>query len=135
MSKKLTDTAWKVTGKCVVAIPDPLSLGTVLQGKKWKNAGLAKPIWLAFSASADSEIGYERASLASVSKLLNFALDAGVNVIDTAECYVTSEELVGNTISARRGDYYLFTKCGHERGWSYPDWRPSSLLEIYREKP
>jgi aryl-alcohol dehydrogenase-like predicted oxidoreductase len=74
-----------------------------------------------------SEIGYERASLASVSKLLNRALDAGVNVIDTAECYVTSEELIGNAISARRGDYYLFTKCGHERGWSYPDWRPSSL--------
>jgi aryl-alcohol dehydrogenase-like predicted oxidoreductase len=74
-----------------------------------------------------SEIGYERASLASVSKLLNRALDAGLNVIDTAECYVTSEELIGNAISARRGDYYLFTKCGHERGWSYPDWRPSSL--------
>ena len=74
-----------------------------------------------------SEIGYEEASLASVSKLLNRALDAGVNVIDTAECYVTSEELIGNAISARRGDYYLFTKCGHERGWSYPDWRPSSL--------
>ena len=60
-----------------------------------------------------SEIGYERASLSSVSKLLNRALDAGVNVIDTAECYVTSEELIGNAISARRGDYYLFTKCGH----------------------
>ena len=74
-----------------------------------------------------SEIGYERVSLASVSKLLNRALDAGVNVIDTAECYVTSEELIGNAISARRGDYHLFTKCGHERGWSYPDWRPSSL--------
>ena len=74
-----------------------------------------------------SEIGYEEASLASVSKLLNRALDAGVNVIDTAECYVTSEELIGNAISARRGDYYLFTKCGHERGWSYPDWCPSSL--------
>ena len=29
-----------------------------------------------------SEIGYEEASLASVSKLLNRALDAGVNVID-----------------------------------------------------
>ena len=78
-------------------------------------------------AFGGSEIGYEEASLASVSKLLNRALDAGVNVIDTAECYVTSEELIGNAISARRGDYYLFTKCGHERGWSYPDWRPSSL--------
>jgi aryl-alcohol dehydrogenase-like predicted oxidoreductase len=74
-----------------------------------------------------SEIGYERASLSSVSKLLNRALDAGINVIDTAECYVTSEELIGNAISGRRSDYYLFTKCGHERGWSYPDWRPASL--------
>ena len=74
-----------------------------------------------------SEIGYEQASLSSVSKLLNRALDAGLNVIDTAECYVTSEELIGNAVSARRGDYYLFTKCGHERGWSYPDSHPPSL--------
>ena len=74
-----------------------------------------------------SEIGYEQSSLSSVRKLLNRALDAGVNVIDTAECYVTSEELIGKAISARRGEYYLFTKCGHERGWSYPDWRPTSL--------
>jgi aryl-alcohol dehydrogenase-like predicted oxidoreductase len=74
-----------------------------------------------------SEIGYERASLSSVSKLLTGALHAGINVIDTAECYVTSEELIGNASSARRSDYYLFTKCGHERGWSYPDWRPASL--------
>jgi hypothetical protein len=74
-----------------------------------------------------SEIGYEQASLPSVSQLLNGALDAGLNVIDTAECYVTSEELIGKAIGARRADYYLFTKCGHERGWSYPDWRPASL--------
>jgi hypothetical protein len=74
-----------------------------------------------------SEIGYDRASLSSARKLLNTALDAGVNVIDTAECYITSEELIGNAISTRRSDYYLFTKCGHERGWSCPDWRPASL--------
>ena len=74
-----------------------------------------------------SEIGYEQASLSSVRKLLNGALDGGLNVIDTAECYVTSEELIGNAVSGRRGDYYLFTKCGHERGWSDPDWRPASL--------
>ena len=75
-----------------------------------------------------SEIGYERASLATVKKLLNSALDAGLNVIDTAECYIASEELIGTAVGARRKDYYLFTKCGHERGWSYPDWRPESLL-------
>ncbi|HEY7715804.1 MAG TPA: aldo/keto reductase [Candidatus Binatia bacterium] len=74
-----------------------------------------------------SEIGYERAPLPSVSKLLNGALDAGLNVVDTAECYVISEELIGKAIGGRRADYNLFTKCGHERGWSYPDWRPASL--------
>jgi aryl-alcohol dehydrogenase-like predicted oxidoreductase len=75
-----------------------------------------------------SEIGYENASLSTVNKLLNKALDAGLNVIDTAECYVASEELIGRAIGKRRNDYYLFTKGGHERGWSYPDWRPESLL-------
>jgi predicted aldo/keto reductase-like oxidoreductase len=45
-----------------------------------------------------SEIGYERASLASVSKLLNRALDAGLNVIDTAGCYGTSEECLSQQI-------------------------------------
>jgi aryl-alcohol dehydrogenase-like predicted oxidoreductase len=58
---------------------------------------------------------------------LQEALDTGINVIDTAECYVTSEELIGKAISSRRSDCYLFTKCGHERGWSHPDWRPASL--------
>ncbi len=75
-----------------------------------------------------SEIGYEGASPAIVKKLLNEALDTGLNVIDTAECYVTSEELIGAAVGTRRSDYYLFTKCGHECGWSYPDWCPESLL-------
>ena len=74
-----------------------------------------------------SEIGYEGASVASVSEMLHGGLDRGLNVIDTAECYVTSEELIGKALGGRRADYYLFTKCGHERGWSYPDWRPASL--------
>jgi len=75
-----------------------------------------------------SEIGYQRIALLAAKKLLNEALDAGLNVIDTAECYITSEELIGAAIGKRRKDYYLFTKCGHESGWSYPDWRSESLL-------
>lgn len=75
-----------------------------------------------------SEIGYQGVSKSLVMKLLNEGLDAGLNVIDSAECYVTSEELIGDAVGHRRQDYYLFTKCGHERGWSYPDWRPESLL-------
>jgi len=75
-----------------------------------------------------SEIGYERASPSAVEKMLYEALAAGLNVIDTAECYITSEDLIGEAVGKRRKDYYLFTKCGHERGWSQPDWRAESLL-------
>lgn len=76
-----------------------------------------------------SEIGYEGISAASAKKLLNSFLDAGLNVIDTAECYANSEELIGQAVSARRNEFYLFTKCGHPRGWGYPDWKPASILK------
>lgn len=69
-----------------------------------------------------AEIGFEDASEETVAQLLHGALDAGLNVIDTAECYNTSEELIGKTVSERRGDYYLFTKCGHNPGFEMPDW-------------
>jgi aryl-alcohol dehydrogenase-like predicted oxidoreductase len=74
------------------------------------------------------EIGYLHTSLSTVKKMLNEAIDAGVNVIDTAECYAISEELIGEAVGKRRKDFYFLTKCGHESGWSYPDWRPESLL-------
>jgi aryl-alcohol dehydrogenase-like predicted oxidoreductase len=75
-----------------------------------------------------SEIGYQRVSERTVARLLGGALDAGLNVIDTAECYEDSEALIGRAIGGRRRDYHLFTKCGHARGWSRPDWRPAALL-------
>jgi len=74
-----------------------------------------------------SEIGYGNASVETVSRLLGSALDAGLNVIDTAECYLTSEELIGKAVSHRRQDYYLFTKCGHSSGYNFPDWSRKSL--------
>jgi aryl-alcohol dehydrogenase-like predicted oxidoreductase len=74
------------------------------------------------------EIGYQHISLRTVKKLVNEAVDAGINVIDTADCYATSEELIGEAVGKRRNDFYLLTKCGHESGWSYSDWRPESLL-------
>src|SRR3954465_7610641 len=60
-----------------------------------------------------AEIGFAGVDQATVATLFNSALDAGLNVIDTAECYNTSEELIGNPISHRRNEYFLFTKCGH----------------------
>jgi hypothetical protein len=76
-----------------------------------------------------SEIGYQRAALDTVERLLGSALDAGLNVIDTAECYLESEELIGRAVSHRRGDYYLFTKCGHAAGFDLPDWDARMLAE------
>ncbi|MGZ3609520.1 MAG: aldo/keto reductase [Ktedonobacteraceae bacterium] len=66
-------------------------------------------------------------AVGEVSQLLGPALDAGINVIDTAECYGQGEELIGQAIGHRRGEYYLFTKCGHASGFNLPDWSPQLL--------
>ena len=77
-----------------------------------------------------AEIGFENASLEAVEKLLKSALDAGLNVIDTGECYRGSEELIGQAVSDRREDFYLFTKCGHPHGMeSSANWSQASLLQ------
>lgn len=75
-----------------------------------------------------AEIGFEKAAAQTVADLLNRALDAGLNVIDTAECYLQSEELIGQAAAGRRKEFYLFTKCGHPDNPSVEDWRPQSLL-------
>lgn len=77
-----------------------------------------------------SEIGFEEADQQTVDTLLRSALDAGLNVIDTAECYRNSEEMIGRAVSDRRDDYYLFTKCGHPHGIeSGANWSEDSILE------
>jgi aryl-alcohol dehydrogenase-like predicted oxidoreductase len=73
-----------------------------------------------------SEIGYQGATGATVARLLTGALDAGLNVIDTAECYDDSEILIGKAVGGRRREFYLFTKCGHGAGWR-ANWRPKAL--------
>src|SRR5438876_623100 len=77
-----------------------------------------------------AEIGFESASPDAVEKLLKSALDSGLNVIDTGECYRGSEELIGQAVSDRRRDFYLFTKCGHPHGMeSSANWSQASLLQ------
>src|SRR5438445_7243526 len=75
-----------------------------------------------------SEIGYQGVTGRTVARLLGSAIDAGLNVIDTAECYEDSESLIGKAIGARRREVYLFTKCGHAGGWARADWRRTPLL-------
>ena len=80
-----------------------------------------------------AEIGFESQTDTNVRTLLNAALDAGLNVIDTAECYwagseeTASERLIGEAVSQRRSDYFLFTKVGHASGLDLPDWSPELL--------
>ncbi len=68
-----------------------------------------------------AEIGFDGTPTEDVGRLLGAALDAGLNVIDTAECY-GSEGPIGDAVAHRRNDFYLFTKCGHASGFPEPDW-------------
>jgi len=45
-------------------------------------------------------------------RVLNAVLDSGINFIDTAVCYGTSEARIGRAVSHRRSEFILATKCG-----------------------
>ena len=45
-------------------------------------------------------------------RVLNTVLDSGINFIDTSIDYGTSEEFIGRSISHRRAEYLLASKCG-----------------------
>lgn len=74
-----------------------------------------------------AEIGYRGVPEETVDRLINGALDAGLNVIDTAECYIDSEEKIGKAASRRRNEYFLFTKCGHDKDGDH--WNPKKMAE------
>lgn len=76
-----------------------------------------------------AEIGFTGAPQEVVDRLLNAALDAGLNAIDTAECYADSEEKIGRAVAHRRDAFHLFTKCGHSAGFEEPDWDPAMLAK------
>ncbi len=93
-------------------------------------------------------LGFGAAQLRSVTgmdgpiseKVLNGALDAGMNLIDTAECYGDSEVFIGNAVSHRRSEYYLVTKWGHKASqlthtkWTVPLVRESIEASLARLK-
>ena len=81
-----------------------------------------------------AEIGYNPdQTQADVDDLLNSALDAGLNVIDTAAAYKVSEELIGKAISTRRKDFYLLTKCGALDAFTREDWTKKGILETIEQ--
>ncbi|MCH8823116.1 MAG: aldo/keto reductase [Planctomycetes bacterium] len=58
------------------------------------------------------EQNYDLPSDKEVERLLNGLLDLGINYIDTAPAYGTSEVRIGKAITHRRDDYVLSTKVG-----------------------
>jgi hypothetical protein len=81
-----------------------------------------------------AEIGYNpNQTQEEVNLLLNSALDAGLNVIDTAAAYKTSERLIGEAVSKRRKEFYLFTKCGALEGSTRFDWSKKGTLETIEQ--
>jgi aryl-alcohol dehydrogenase-like predicted oxidoreductase len=53
---------------------------------------------------------------ADSARIIHRAVDAGINVIDTADAYGDSEEVVGRALEGRRDDVVLATKFGRPTG-------------------
>lgn len=73
------------------------------------------------------EIGDYSISDSEVDKLLNAALDLGINLIDTARGYYASEERIGRFLSHRRNEFILSTKVGYGIE-GYDDWTYEIIL-------
>lgn len=81
-----------------------------------------------------AEIGFDpNTTQDDVNALLNAALDAGLNLIDTAAAYHSSEVMIGNAVGARRKEFVLITKCGAVDGFSRSDWSKDGILETIQQ--
>lgn len=78
-----------------------LGLGTVKIGR---NRGVKYPGGEGFALPSDRE----------VEALLDTALSLGINLLDTAPAYGTSEERLGALLGARRERFVIVTKVGEE---------------------
>jgi len=66
----------------------------------------------------------------TAARVLTIALDNGINFLDTAACYGTSEELIGRTIAGRRQEFVLCTKAGHVAGdYVGQDWTEKTVRD------
>ncbi len=68
-----------------------------------------------------AQIGDPTLDDAAVGRLLHAAVDAGVNLFDTAPSYGISEDRIGRHLAARRGEVVLSTKLGYGVD-GIPDW-------------
>lgn len=81
-----------------------------MEKRQFGNTGLSVSV-IGFGGAP---VGFLETEQKQVEQLLNSLLDQGVNLIDTAAMYAGSEELIGRSVSHRRDEYILVSKCGQE---------------------
>lgn len=93
-----------------------LGLGTVKFGR---TEGLKYPD--AFALPSDTDILH----------LLDTAKELGINLLDTAPAYGTSEERLGHLLQGKRKDWIISTKVGEEfiNGESHFDFKQASVIK------
>lgn len=91
--------------------------------REFGNTGI-KVFPLGFGAG---HIGGNELSEKEASNILNYVLDAGINLIDTARGYGLSEERIGKYISHRRKEFVLSTKVGYGIP-GYHDWTYDCII-------
>ncbi len=99
-----------------------LGLGTVKFGR---NQGVKYPDGEGAPLPTDAEI----------SSLLDLCRENGINLLDTAPAYGTSEERLGALLGARRRDFFIISKTGEEftEGKSVHDFSAAhTLLSVDR---
>ena len=76
-----------------------------------------------------AEIGFAPGITAGqVREILAEAIDAGLNIIDSAAAYLKSESLLGEALGELRKRVYLATKCGAIEGFARSDWSKAGIL-------
>ena len=79
-----------------------------------------------------AEIGFFGVDQKVVNELLSEAIGGGLNLVDTAAAYWTSEQMIGEALAGRRKDVVLISKCGAVDGFSRSDWSKQGILETIR---
>ena len=95
----------------------------------WTNVSSAKQTCRSRASASDSLKSARRSFPTRIrARVLNAALDAGINFLDTAACYGLSEELIGQSVSGRRSEFYLATKAGHVvGGYEGDEWTAQTI--------
>ena len=62
-------------------------------------------------------------------RVVDLALDLGINFLDTAACYASTEALIGSVASHRRDEFFLASKCGHAVDTEAEPWTAEVIAE------